>query len=163
MEVPKPITPIIFDESKKKNKIKKEYKIEINNNKYNLIITIDNEFIEFKVYQLNDIIFNYYKNKFDLKNINNILDLSFNKYNNLEKVLELIDTAYTNKKLLINCDINNKMDIIIRYIIEYKEYEYLIPLIKTESDINEKFEVIFNEIILLKRQEDKRINDKYKK
>ena len=57
MEAPTPIRPINNDESEKKNIIiKKEYIIDINNNKYNLIITIiDNEFIEFKVYQLNDI------------------------------------------------------------------------------------------------------------
>ena len=159
-----PIIPTNNDESKKKNiTIKKEYNIDINNNKYNLIITLDDEFIEFKVYQLNDIKFIYYKNKFNLNNINNILDLSFNIYNNLEKVLQLIDLAYKNKKLLINIDINNKMNLIIRYQIGFMKHECLIPLIEKELDINEKFEIIFNEIILLKKLEDRRINEKFKK
>ena len=99
MEAPTPIISINYDKSKK-NIIKKEYIIEINKNKYNLIITLEYNFIEFKIYPLNNIIINYYKNKFNLENINNILDLSFNIYNNLEKVLELIDSAYINKKLL---------------------------------------------------------------
>ncbi len=159
-----PIIPTNNDESKKKNiTIKKEYNIDINNNKYNLIITLDDEFIEFKVYQLNDIKFIYYKNKFNLNNINNILDLSLNIYNNLEKVLQLIDLAYKNKKLLINIDINNKMNLIIRYQIGFMKHECLIPLIEKELDINEKFEIIFNEIILLKKLEDRRINEKFKK
>ena len=159
-----PIIPTNNDESKKKNiTIKKEYNIDINNNKYNLIITLDNEFIEFKVYQLNDIKFIYYKNKFNLNNINNILDLSLNIYNNLEKVLQLIDLAYKNKNLLINIDINNKMNLIIRYQIGFIEHECLIPLIQKELDNNEKFEIIFNEIILLKKFEDRRINEKFKK
>ena len=158
-----PIIPTNYDESKKKNIIiKKEYNLDINNNKYNLIITLDNEFIEFKVYQLNDIKFIYYKNKFNLNNINNILDLSLNIYNNLEKVLQLIDLAYKNKNLLINIDINNKMNLIIRYQIGFMKHECLIPLIEKELDINEKFEIIFNEIILLKKLEDRRINEKIK-
>ena len=164
METPIPIIPINYYESKKENIIiKKEYNIDINNNTYNLIITLDNEFIEFKVYQLNDIKFIYYKNKFNLNNINNILDLSLNIYNNLEKVLELIDLVYKNKKLLINIDINNKMNLIIRYPIGFNEHECLIPIIQKELDINEKFEIILNEIILLKKSEDRRINEKLKK
>ena len=62
-----------------------------------------------------------------------------NIYNNLEKVLQLIDFAYKNKNLLINIDINNKMNLIIRYQIGFIEHECLIPLIQKELDINEKF------------------------
>ena len=107
METPMPIMPIDFYENRNKNIkniIKKEYKIEINDNKYNLIITLDNEFIELKVYHFDDLAIKLYKNKFNLDSINNILNLNINKYYNLEKVLELIDTVYTNKifcKLII--------------------------------------------------------------
>ena len=157
-----------FNESKNEsNIIKKYYEIEKDDNKYNLIINLYNRYIEFEVYQLNDIKLTYFKNKFTLENINNILDLNYDIFNNLKQFLELIDSAYKNKKLLINYDnINNEMNIIIGYTIEFKnkikQYKRLIPLIKADLDINKRFENIFNEIILLKKSKDLN-NDKLKK
>ena len=60
-------TPLSIDENeiyeKKENIIeKKEYELEMNNNKYKLSIIIDNKYIYFKLNQINDIIFNYYMN-----------------------------------------------------------------------------------------------------
>ena len=99
-------------DSKSINISKKKYIIKINDNKYNLRISLDNEDIEFKVYQLNDKIFIYYKNKFDIKNINDIFSLNFN---NMAKVIEFIDSVYINNKILITFDINNVMNYIIKY------------------------------------------------
>ena len=151
-----------FNESKNEsNIIKKYYEIEKDDNKYHLIIILDNIYIEIEVYQLNqlnDIKLTYFKNKFTLENINNILDLNYDIFNNLKQLLELIDSAYNNNNLLINYDINNEMDIKIGYTIEFKnkkkEYESLIPLIKADLDINKRFEIVYNEIILLKKSED---------
>ena len=62
--------------------------------------------------------------------------------------MKLIDACYHNNKLFIKYDKDNEMNIIIKYIIGYDEHEFSIRLKRKESDINEKFELILNEIIL---------------
>lgn len=52
------------------------------------------------------------------------------------------------------------MNLIIKYTIGFKEQEFIIILESAELEINEKFEIISNEIILLKNLEDSRITDK---
>ena len=132
MDTPAQLTPIEYNESNQIDNnqkiIKKEYKIKKNEKNYNLIISKDNEYIYFKIYKLNELISICYKNKFDLKNIINILNLSPNLYENLDKVIELIDECYKNEKILINEEKNNKMNLIIKYIIGFKEYEFIIIL-----------------------------------
>ena len=169
MDAPSPIS-IETNENKgyEKNNItikKKEYKLEMNNNKYNLIIFIDNKYINFKLTQINDIIFNYYINKYDLNSINNTIDLTFKKYNNLEKVMKLINDCYNNNKLLIKKDdeMNNEINIIMKYPIGYDECECSIRLMKKELDINEKFEIILNEMILMKKDKNIEVNENFKK
>ena len=96
MDAPTPLAPIEYNQSKAiiNNEINKEYKIHINEENYNLIINIENEFIYFKIYKLDDLISIDYKNKFDLKSLINILQLNLNLYDNFEKVIELIDDCY---------------------------------------------------------------------
>ena len=109
MDAPTPISPKEFNQSNK-IKINKEYNIRTNEKNYNLIINIDNEYIFFKIYKLNNLISIYYKNKFDLKSLINILKLNIDLYDNFEKIIELIDNCYKNKKIEINNDKNNKMN-----------------------------------------------------
>ena len=75
MEHPTPIA-VDFNENlvqeNSNRAIKKEYKLRMNNNQYSLNIFIDNNYINFKISQINDILYNYYINKFDLKAISNI-------------------------------------------------------------------------------------------
>ena len=166
MDAPTPIS-INTNENKiyEKNEIiikKKEYKLEMNKNEYNLIITIDEKYINFKLIPINDIIFIYYINKFDLNEINNKLGLSFSINDNLDKVMKLVDSCFSNNKLSIKFDINKDINIIIKYPILYDEHECSLKLIKTESNINEKFEIILNEISLLKKDKNIEINEKFK-
>jgi hypothetical protein len=139
---------------------KKEYILQMNNNKYNLSIILDNKYINFKLTSMNDITFIYYLNKYDLNGINNKLDLN---YNNLEKVMKLIDNCYNNNQLLLKYDINNGINVIMKYPIAYEEHECLITLIKKESDINEKFEILLNEIIILKNDKNIKVKENLKK
>ena len=93
MDAPTPISietneSEIYKKNEKSNIIKKKgYELKINNNKFKLNITIDNKFINFKLYQINNIILFYYKNQFDLNDIVNKLDISHKLYNDLEKVM----------------------------------------------------------------------------
>ena len=121
---------------------KKEYELEENANRYKLNITLKIIYIDFKLTPINDIIFIYYINKYDLNSINNKLSLSHNMYNNLEKVMKLIDDCYINNKLSLKIDINNEINLALKYPIGYKEYESSITLMKEKFDINEKFEII---------------------
>ena len=140
MDAPTPLAPNEYNHSKAiiNNAINKEYKININEKNYNLIINIENEFIYFKIYKLDDLISIYYKNKFDLKSLINILQLNLNLYDTFEKVIELIDDCYKNKKIEINNEKNNKMNLIIKYPIGYKEHECNVILERGELEINEK-------------------------
>ena len=128
-----------------------------------MIITIDNKLIILKIYKLNNMEFINYENQFNLKDINNILYKNSNICNNLEEVLELIDSIYKNKKLIINNNKDNIMNIIIKYPIGIKEHESIIKLNKKEIGINEKFKIILNEIMIIKKDNDKIINDKLNK
>ena len=164
MDAPTPISietkeNIIYE---KKDDIieKKEYELEINNIKYNLSIKTDNKYIYFKLSPINDIIFIYYMNKYDLDIINNKLCLV---YNNLEKVVKLIDACYSNNKLLLKYDRDNEINLIIKYMRGYDEDECSLRLIKKESDINEKFEIILNEIVLMKKGKNNEIKENFEK
>ena len=166
MEHPTPIA-VDFNENlvqeNSNRAIKKEYKLRMNNNQYSLNIFIDNNYINFKISQINDILYNYYINKFDLKAINKILDLNYEVYNNLEKILELMDNYYNNSKILIKSVMDNEINLIIRCMLGEKENEYIIPLIKIESDINKKFENILNELNSLKLKDLEEIKTKFQK
>ena len=131
MDAPTPISietkeNIIYE---KKDDIieRKEYELEMNNIKYNLSIKTDNKYIYFKLSPINDIIFIYYMNKYDLNSINNKLGLS---YNQLEKVMKLIDTCYHNNKLSLKYNRDKEIDIIMKYIIGFDEDEHQIRLKK---------------------------------
>ena len=161
MEAPTPISLNYINQLENYNKIiKREYNIEINNEKHKLKLTIDNKLINLKIYKLNNMEFKYYENEFNLNDINNILYKKSNICNNLEEVIDLIDSSYENKKLIINNNKDNIMNIIIKYPIVYKERECIIKLNKKEIEINEKFKMILNEIKLIKKERDKIINDK---
>ena len=79
------------------------------------------------------------------------MDLNNKINDNLEKVMKFVDNCFSNNKLSIKYDINNDMNIIMKYPIGFEEHECSLKLIKTESNINEKFEIILNEISLLKK------------
>ena len=76
--------------------------------------------------------------------------------------MELIDKSYSNKKLSINSNINNEIELKIKLTIGFNEYESLIKLNKKELNINEKFEIITYEILLLKKINNTIINNKIK-
>ena len=56
--------------------------------------------------------------------------------------MKLIDDCYINNKLSLKIDINNEINLALKYPIGYKEYESSITLMKEKFDINEKFEII---------------------
>ena len=131
--------------------MQKEYNFELKEDKYKLIIIINKEYIHFKLFKINGISFTYYNNKYNLNSIVYLLGLSLNLYNNLEKVLELINECYNNKNIKINIA-KNKLYMILKYPLGYKVHEFTIELVMKEYNVNEKFGAVINEIILLKNK-----------
>lgn len=138
-----------YSNKNKSIKLKKEYELIYNNNKYNLEITVFNKNIYFKLYELNNLTFKKYVNKFNIETILTILKLNLNIYNSLEKVLELFDNCYRNKKIKIDFRLNI-INLIIKYPLLFQEQECIIVLKKEELDVNEKFDAILKEIMLIR-------------
>ena len=126
----------------------KEYSFKINEKNYTLIISNYNSYINFKFTESNIIIFVCYENKYTLEQINHLLDLDSNK--NYEEILELINDAYLNKQIYIIFEKDCSIRLIIKIIIKNKENKINIKLVRKDLDINEKFEILVNEINYLK-------------
>ena len=131
---------------------KKEYELKHENNIYNLQIQIDSNYIYFKIIENkdDDIVPTFYKNKFDLKTITSILKLYPDIYNDLNKIISLINDCYNTNKIKLSLEENN-VKIIITIINGNIEIECPIKLIETKTGIDDKFEIIINDIKLLKK------------
>ena len=135
---------------KEESIIKKEYSLNNFNDKYNLIIEIHLDHIYFKLYKSNELDLFYYKNKFDLKSIVDLLEINPDIYKNFNNILMLINEYYLNNKISLYVN-NDNIDLIIKVTKNSKENEIYIHLIKTESDVNENFDAVINQINLLKK------------
>ena len=177
-EIIKPVKIINSLENEKDNNIieSKSYNLSLLNEEYELIMNLYNKYIEFKLIKKNIISIYYYKQKYDLENINKLLYTFFKEikdvYNFYDKILnknkvKLIlkeDKINLNFKNIINLDneieINlefkkikiNKDDILYNLINEVnilknKINENKINENKMKEYINNKDNEIKNEII----------------
>ena len=127
----------------------REYNIKIENNNYLLRLEIDEQNIYF-IISINDNIEYNYKTKMNLSNIVNKLELNQIKYSNLELILNLFDEMYKNKKILININNDESCILLIKIINAFVEEKYEIKLYKKYININDKFNLLFNQIKILK-------------
>ena len=127
----------------------REYNIKIENNNYILRLEIDDKNIYF-IISINDNIIYNYKTKMNLSTIVNKLELNQIKYSNLELILNLFDKIYENKKILININNDESCILIIKIINAFVEEKYEIKLYKKYININDKFNLLFNQIKNLK-------------
>ena len=145
--------PVVFQTPKDKDiSLKKEYILKEKNISYKLIIYIDSLFIHFKINEFNNIPLYNYQNKYNYDSIINILHLDNKIYNNLKTIFKLIDQAYLNKNITMNLDNNTKIYLNIILFINNQHNKYLLVLNKVKLEINEKFEIIINEINNLKKE-----------
>ena len=131
---------------------KKEYELKYENNIYNLQIQIDLNYIYFKIIQNKDedIVQTFYKNKFDLKTITSILKLHPDIYNDLNKVISLLNDCYNTNKIRLSIK-EKDVNIIITIINGNIEIECPIYLFVTKTGIDDKIEIIIDNIKLLKK------------
>ena len=141
---------------------KKEYLINKDNIDYKLLIIINYEknTVEFKINQ-NIFIPKYiYRNKYNFKEIKNILKLG-DDFNNIEQIIYFLNVAHSNNKIFIEDE-----DIIIKVkfnISSYnnKEKESVLILNQNDLDNNEKFEFIISEINTMKKNNIELIDKKF--
>ena len=131
---------------------KKDYELKYENIVYNLEIQIDSKYIYFKLIENkeDDIVPTYYKNKFDLKTITNKLKLIPDVYDDLNKIISLLNDSYTANKIKLSIKDNN-INIIVTIIFGNIEVDCPINLIETKTEIDDKFEIIIKDIKQLKK------------
>ena len=131
------------------NKIKNDegYDLKLNNTSYNLLIYNDDNYIYFNLFEKNEILF--YSNKYDLKSITQLLKLSPNNYNDLNKIKILFNEAYNNDKISLTIN-NNNINAIIKILYknnnDYEEIICKIELNKDNLGINEKTEFLLKNL-----------------
>ena len=153
--------PINYQTSETNNdnevNIQKEFLFKTDNLSYKLKIYSNNKYINFKIEKSDDIMLYCYYNKYDHKTIINILKLNDILYDNFEKIIELINDAYLNKKISIFKKNDESIDLRIELPIGFKVYNCSLILNRKELEIKQKLEVIMNEIRNIN------INNEYKK
>lgn len=134
------------------NKNKKEipnshYNLSLEDNEkeeYNLNIGIKSEFLFFKLFKSNNLTLDYYTNKYDLKDIINILYLPPSLYDSLEKVKKIIDDLFSKKKYTLKME-KDHIILIFKIPIFFEEVETKIELNKIDLDVdNSLYEEISN-------------------
>ena len=126
---------------KEKIQTQKKFIIKMNDNKYRLTIIKYDKCIQLKVNNINNLNLYYYQNIYTFKNIIDIFKLDINLYYNFDKVMDLIKDAYLNNNILLKL-FNNNINLIIRY----NNYECIFTLNKYDLEINEKIDIVINEI-----------------
>ena len=149
-----------------KNCLNREtYNFKHNNNIYQLNIEIDETDIKFTINKLSNSIDYYFTNKTNIKTFLDKLGLSILKFSDSNKLLNLFGQIYQRNKMSINQIDNNNIILMIQYELLYEENQYEIQLKKTRMTNDDKFNVLYNQIIILttkiKYQDDiKFINNK---
>ena len=149
-----------------KNCLNREtYNFKHNNNIYQLNIEIDETDIKFTINKLSNSIDYYFTNKTNIKTFLDKLGLSILKFSDSNKLINLFGQIYQRNKMSINQIDNNNIILMIQYELLYEENQYEIQLKKTRMTNDDKFNVLYNQIVILttkiKYQDDiKFINNK---
>ena len=130
----------------------KEYTLKINNLEYILKISYDTNSILLKIERKNELLLFNYENKYNYNDIVSILKLPPEIYNETNKVADVLDKAYENKKLFLKFDEDNiNLILIVKLSIGFQEIDCPLQINKRYYDINEKFNIILGELKLLKQ------------
>ena len=145
--------------------IHKEFVIEYNNSKYTLRIEVIDDDLIFKLSKIDELLNYIYENKYDYLSIINKLKLS-NKtnYDNLNKILELFGKIYNINKFQVKIKDENSLilNIIFRDSEIKEEENHEFRLYKKFIDVDDKFNLLFNQISLLQDNKNKK-NDEIEK
>ena len=140
----------------------REYIIKKEN--YNFILRF--EIYEKNIYIIISLNYNIeynYKTKMSLSTIVNKLELNPVKFSNFELILKLIDVIYNNKNISINITNDEYCILLIKFTNVLKESTYEFKINKNYMKMNDKFNILFNQMKTLKNNNDKieQMNNKY--
>ena len=93
----------------------------------------------------------FIENKFNLETIRNLLLLSPTVYDDLTKIMELINQAYNKNKIQISIEDKNNINIIIKITNGNNEIDHSIQLNKVKVDNKGKIDYILNDIKYFKQ------------
>ena len=122
--------------------IYKEYNIIKENEVYNLRLEFDQININFKLKKLDESIDYIYKNKYKITSFINKLESNPNKFTYYEMLINTFDKSYNENNILI--DKINDDNIVIK--IKYDDIEKKIQLDKEYMNINDKFNIMYNQL-----------------
>ena len=139
----------------------REYHIKNDNIDYILRIEIDQQYIYFILSKINESLEYNYKNKMDLLTIINKLELNSSKYSNLDLLLKLIDNINKKHKIIININEDDSCNLLFKLINALdEEFTSEIKLYKEYMNNNDKFNILYNKIELIKNINNKTENNK---
>ena len=129
------------------------YKLSILDEEYKLSLTINESFLEFKLYKKNIIVDYYYNAKYDLQEINKLLFISFKE---IKEVFNFFDKLLNDKEIkLIKLTDKNTINLNFKKIINLdKEIEINLSLKQIKFSTDEIHFNIFKEINSLKKKLD---------
>ena len=78
-------------------------------------LTNINKCIQLKINNINNLNIYYYQNKYTLKNMIDSLKLDIFVYDSFDKIMKLIEYAYSNNSILLKLFNNYNINLIIRY------------------------------------------------
>lgn len=126
----------------------KEYIINQDNASYKITIIREKRNLIIKIKSNDDIKYYYYK-KYNLSDLIKIINVKI--YDSLEKIIGLIDEAYSHNNISIILNYKYNIILKIKYPIGYQDYgEFQLNLYNKTYKLNEKFEVLFKELNSLK-------------
>ena len=133
-----------------KNSLNREtYNFKHNNNIYQLSIEIDETDIQFTINKLSNSIDYYFTNKINTKLLLDKLGLSILKFPDSNKLLNIFGQIYQRNNMSISQIDNHNIVLMIHYELLYEENQYEIQLRKTKMNNDDKFNVLYNQIIIL--------------
>ena len=128
----------------------REYNINNENNNYILRLETNNRYLYFIISSNDNIEYNY-KTNMNLSTIVNKLELNSIKYNNLDLILDIFDEVYKNNKLSIDILNDESCVLIINLFNVLTAKKYEIKLVKNCMKEKDKFDMLFNQFKLLKK------------
>jgi len=139
----------------------KEYNII--NDLYNLRIELSDKYFYFILKKLNTPLDYNYKNKIELKTLIDNLKFDNNYDYNSNLILEQFDKIYKKNKIAINTIDDDNIKIIIDNSNIFETIQCSISLNKTNMTVNDKFNLLYNEIQLIKNKENENNISEYMK
>ena len=125
----------------------KEFKLNLDNETFLLTIeTFSNGYINFHVKQINQVCRSYFNKKYSFEEILQKLYSPKDLYENISNILKMIEVAYSQKKILLIKDKEQKVKLCLKKTIDYKEIDCIIELDEIILNNEELLKLLFNEL-----------------